>query len=221
LTISNYELRNGNDNFWNNLMGWNNSNLAKNESTTFFNLWYDAFTNAVFDDEFSQYNFKLEKPNRDVLIDIMKNDSNFVFWDNIKTKNKKETLKDLLVASFDTAYHQFKNLQKMGKSNWADYRATTIEYLAKIPAFNNYTFGNGEKNSVNAVSSTHGPSWRMVVSLTPQTEAYGIYPGGQSGNPGSFYYDNFTKLWENGEYNKIEILALKDKAAKRISFIPK
>ena len=151
----------------------------------------------------------------------MKNDSNFIFWDNINTKNKKETLKDLLVASFDTAYHQFKILQQKGKSNWADYRATFIEHLAKIPAFNNYTFGDGERNSVNAVGTDHGPSWRMVVSLTPQTEAYGIYPGGQSGNPGSIYYDNFTKLWEKGDYNKIEVLNANATAKHKIIFSPK
>jgi penicillin amidase len=221
LAISNYELRIGDGKFWNNLMSWNNNNLAKNESTTFFNLWYDALLKATFDDEFSQHNSKLEKPNRDVVIDIMKNDSNFVFWDNIKTKKKKETLKNLLVASFDSAYHQFKNLQKMGKSNWADYRNTVIENLAKIEPFSVKVNGNGEKNSVNAVSSTHGPSWRMVVSLTPQTEAYGIYPGGQSGNPGSFYYDNLIAKWDKGEYNKIEVLNSRDKALKQINFIPK
>ena len=201
---------------------WNDrENIAKNEYTTFFNLWYDALTDATFNDEFQQYSFRLEKPNRDVFIDIMKNDSNFIFWDNINTKNKKETLKDLLVASFDTAYHQFKILQQKGKSNWADYRATFIEHLAKIPAFNNYTFGDGERNSVNAVGTDHGPSWRMVVSLTPQTEAYGIYPGGQSGNPGSIYYDNFTKLWEKGDYNKIEVLNANATAKHKIIFSPK
>ena len=200
---------------------WNKRNRAKNTRTTFFNLWYDALTDATFNDEFQQYPYHLEKPNRDVFIDIMKNDSNFIFWDNINTKNKKETLKDLLVTSFDTAYHQFKILQQKGKSNWADYRATFIEHLAKIPAFNNYTFGDGERNSVNAVGTDHGPSWRMVVSLTPKTEAYGIYPGGQSGNPGSIFYDNFTKLWEKGDYNKIEVLQSNAKAKHKIIFSAK
>ena len=34
-------------------------------------------------------------------------------------------------------------------------------------------------------------------------EAYkvkGIYPGGQSGYPGSIYYDNFINDWVNGNY---------------------
>jgi penicillin amidase len=40
----------------------------------------------------------------------------------------------------------------------------------------------------------------MVISLTATTEAYGVYPGGQSGNPGSKYYDSFIDQWAAGKY---------------------
>ena len=40
----------------------------------------------------------------------------------------------------------------------------------------------------------------MVVELGDEMSAYGIYPGGQSGNPGSKYYDNFIPIWANGDY---------------------
>ena len=39
----------------------------------------------------------------------------------------------------------------------------------------------------------------MIVSLTPETEAYGVYPGGQSGNPGSKFYDDFIDKWVAGK----------------------
>jgi penicillin amidase len=39
-----------------------------------------------------------------------------------------------------------------------------------------------------------------VVELGEQMNAFGIYPGGQSGNPGSKFYDNFIPIWANGEY---------------------
>ena len=45
-----------------------------------------------------------------------------------------------------------------------------------------------------------GPSWRMIVEMTSPPTAIGIYPGGQSGNPGSKYYDNFIDQWAAGEY---------------------
>jgi penicillin amidase len=39
----------------------------------------------------------------------------------------------------------------------------------------------------------------MVVELGPEIKAYGIYPGGQSGNPGSPYYEDMIDDWNSGE----------------------
>jgi penicillin amidase len=38
----------------------------------------------------------------------------------------------------------------------------------------------------------------MVVDLKPPVQGYGIYPGGQSGNPGSFQFGAFVKDYEAG-----------------------
>jgi penicillin amidase len=56
----------------------------------------------------------------------------------------------------------------------------------------------------------------MVVHLTTPTEAYGIYPGGQNGNPGSKYYDNFADSWGAGKYFKLWVMKDSDKSDKRI-----
>ena len=41
----------------------------------------------------------------------------------------------------------------------------------------------------------------MIVELAPdRPHAYVVYPGGQSGNPGSKYYDQFVDTWTKGEY---------------------
>ena len=49
----------------------------------------------------------------------------------------------------------------------------------------------------------HGPSWRMIVEMSSPPTAYVIYAGGQSGNPGSKYYDNLVDTWAAGEYREI------------------
>jgi penicillin amidase len=56
---------------------------------------------------------------------------------------------------------------------------------------------------INATSADHGQSWRMVIHMTDDIEAYGIYPGGQSGNPGSRYYDNFVDDWAAGKHHRL------------------
>jgi len=46
-----------------------------------------------------------------------------------------------------------------------------------------------------------GPSWRMIVTLSRSgVSAEGVYPGGQSENPASPWYDNLISLWWNGQY---------------------
>ena len=43
----------------------------------------------------------------------------------------------------------------------------------------------------------------MVVQMGDAIEAYGVYPGGQSGNVGSKYYATFLDKWVKGEYYKL------------------
>jgi len=74
----------------------------------------------------------------------------------------------------------------------------------------------GGTHCINAAKSNHGPSWRMIVSLTPKTEAYGVYPGGQSGNPGSRFYDNFIDKWAAGEYYPLWVMARGEERDKRV-----
>ena len=51
----------------------------------------------------------------------------------------------------------------------------------------------------------------MIVSMEPgNIEAWGVYPGGQSGNPGSPYYDNWVPIWESGNYNKLQFESRKE-----------
>ena len=64
----------------------------------------------------------------------------------------------------------------------------------------------GNRNALNAINHDKGPSWRMIVSFDKKVTAYGIYPGGQSGNPGSVYYDNMIDYWAKGEYYQLHFI---------------
>ena len=94
-----------------------------------------------------------------------------------------------------------------GDFSWANYKRTTIQHL--VPQFKAFSVENvytgGGRGILNATSERHGASWRMVVELGDEIKAYGIYPGGQSGNPGSKYYSNFIQKWANGEYLKYDL----------------
>ena len=84
---------------------------------------------------------------------------------------------------------------------WGKFKDTGVRHLLKIPALSRLHLPiGGGVHIINAATKDHGPSWRMVVQLSDKIEAYGVYPGGQSGNPGSKYYDTFIDNWTNGEY---------------------
>lgn len=43
----------------------------------------------------------------------------------------------------------------------------------------------------------------MVVELGDKPKAWGVYPGGQSGNPGSHNYTAFVEKWAKSEYYEL------------------
>jgi penicillin G amidase len=92
--------------------------------------------------------------------------------------------------------------EEKGDYSWASFKNTSVLHL--VPNFKSFSrtgiYTGGGSGILNATSERHGASWRMVVEMGEQVNAFGIYPGGQSGNPGSKYYDNFLKKWSLGEY---------------------
>ncbi|NNC96314.1 MAG: penicillin acylase family protein, partial [Chitinophagales bacterium] len=74
----------------------------------------------------------------------------------------------------------------------------------------------GNKGIVNATSTYWGPSWKMIVHMDSPIEAYGIYPGGQSGNPGSVHYTDFIESWAAGEYYQLNTSADIEKFSEHI-----
>jgi penicillin amidase len=61
----------------------------------------------------------------------------------------------------------------------------------------------GDPNTIDAsygaTLSSVGPSWRFIMDWGTH-QGYGIYPGGQSENPLSPWYDNQINAWWKGEY---------------------
>lgn len=155
----------------------------------------------IYADELNSTGLPYMWPEQATLVEAMIKDTNYLFADDIRTKDVKENMRTIVQNACKQACAALENLEKMGKLNWGKYKDTYIGHLLKIPALSrlHVPIGGGT-NIINATTSNHGPSWRMIVQLTDKTEAYGVYPGGQSGNPGSKYYDNFIDTWAAGKY---------------------
>ena len=188
------------------LKSWNLRNDADSRGATLFVLTWDSLENVVWKDELLKTNLQMMMPHEGTLLENILEDSAFKFLDNINTP-QKETLSDDITTAFKEAAKVAAEADADGNLSWAKYKDTKVLNLARIEAFSRLHLPiGGGTNTINATNEQHGPSWRMVVSLTPQTEAYAVYPGGQTGNPGSKFYDNFIDTWAQGKYYTIWIM---------------
>ena len=124
---------------------------------------------------------------------------------------EKETSSNLFLLSFKEAAKTIKEWEaEHGDYAWSNYKGTYVGHLLQaLPAFSRFDIPiGGDRNTVNAAAQNHGPSWRMIVEMSSPPKAIGIYPGGQSGNPGSKYYDNFIDDWAAGKY--LNLLFIQD-----------
>ncbi len=190
------------------MTNWDLYNSVNAKGITCFKIIWDSVEQAVWGDELSGSTIPLLKPEAYVLLDQMLKDTNWSIADDIRTKEKVEDLKTQVTLGVEKATEKLLALEKENKLEWALFKATRVLHLTKTPALSrmNLPIGGGV-NIINATTENHGPSWRMVVHLTDEIEAYGLYPGGQSGNPGSPYYDTFVNYWAEGKYYRLLFLS--------------
>ncbi|MEM6804491.1 MAG: penicillin acylase family protein, partial [Bacteroidota bacterium] len=178
-----------------------------------YTQWWREVFFGVWRDEFSQEDMSLVWPSSTTTIRILRDSALFSFY-----QNDQDTLKiDSLIAdrayiinqAFDKA---ITNLSERNESyqdwNWEGNSPTTINHLSRsIAPFSRRNISTaGTGTALNAISGSHGPSWRMVVALGDKVEAYGVYPGGQSGNPGDPHYDDFINDWAEGNYYRLNFM---------------
>jgi penicillin G amidase len=185
---------------------WNNRNDPEEKAVAVFINWIDSLREELWADEFAKVARPSVYPEDYTMIEALIRDSAFAFIDNINTP-AKETLPDIVTAAFKKIIPVIVKADARGLLAWAKYKDSGVRHLLRIEALSRYHLRTGGgTNVINATEKFHAPSWRMVVQLTDSVEAYGIYPGGQSGNPGSTYYDNFIEDWAAGRYYPLKLM---------------
>jgi penicillin amidase len=198
------------------LNNWNLHSDINETGPTIFNLWWDSLETVVYSDEFKNAPAHTKWPFESSLLDGLLRDSAYKFIDDINTP-KQETIADATTLAFKKACTKLKVLEAGGKLAWGKFKDTRVMHLAKLEPLSRMNLPIGGGNHIlNATRDTHGPSWRMVVQLTAETEAYGVYPGGQSGNPGSSYYDSFINHWVEGKYYKLWVMKPEETASNKV-----
>lgn len=196
---------------------WDLNTTPNSTATTVYQTWFDSVEAAVWRDEWTRDSLKMPWPAEQTLVEWINKDSSFRWVDDVSTE-KKETINDLVTLALQKAALRLKKEESDGTLEWSKHKNPTIYHLLKegVMSFARQVNVGGWSNVINATTSTHGPSWRMIVHLTGSTEAWGVYPGGQSGNPGSKFYDSFVDSWANGKYFQLWFMKERERQDKRI-----
>ena len=183
------------------LRRWDMLNMGDAIAPTLFHSWWGNLNRAIWGDIYN-YDVPMRIPTRDRTVQMMIEEPDSPYFNDSRT-DSTETLADLVNSSFrQTIANLIRVRGEMGERwNWAVTNNTNLNHLGQIPGLGVYNLvTDGGAESVNAIRGSHGPSWRMVAEMNPDgIRAFGIYPGGQSGNPGSPKFDSFVETWRTGE----------------------
>jgi penicillin amidase len=136
-------------------------------------------------------------------------DSSSIWWDRAETTDLVEQRDDILVSALAAGLAEATRRHgdpELGGWRWEKIRHARINHLLYLGSLSALEVPvQGGQNTLNPSSGdgSFGPSWRMVVELGPSVRAWGVYPGGQSGNPASRWYDDRLERWSNGELDTL------------------
>jgi penicillin amidase len=185
---------------------------------TVFQCFWDSVQSAIWKDELMRTDPMAPWPTEQSTLEMLVRDSALSFADDVRTP-VIESLSDQITLAFKRACQVLDAEKAAGKLEWSQHMNPSVYHLLKdaLPAFAHKGMKvGGYGNIVNAIKHSHGPSWRMIVHLAEKTEAWGVYPGGQSGNPGSRFYDDYISIWEKGSYHPLWLMRPEEKGDARI-----
>jgi penicillin amidase len=196
---------------------WDKHYAVDSMGASIFDDWWYNFYNMVWD-EFDSKDTFFKYPSYDRTEKLLLTEPDSKWFDIIKTA-QKETCVDIVSRAF---YQTVKDLTNSNgtpgeKWQWGHVKETYINHLANLPGFGTGDFVAGGRGGViNALRWNNGPSWRMVVQMGPEVKGYGVFPGGESGNPGSYYYKDMFETWRDGKLNEMLFLTSPDEKSDRI-----
>lgn len=197
-----------NDPYIGRLRTWNYDLSYESEAASLFQIWWGYFFSAVWYPVLGGHVPDNMMPLQERTMQLFLADIHPVtgtvandYYTGIVTKSYRQAIDSLNRIPRD----------RSGRAQWYLVKNTSINHLAKLSAFSyDHIKVGGWGNTINAMKGNHGPSWRLVVQMGKEIEAYGLYPGGQSGNPGSKYYATFIDSWAAGKYYRLLFLPVAD-----------
>nr|WP_315233797.1 penicillin acylase family protein [uncultured Flavobacterium sp.] len=224
------------------LKSWKGSNNLADVAPTIYNKWIFNYLKNTFEDELGAAHFKQFLGTHIMKQIIAKQIVNAAspWWDNISTKNEKETQSKIISQSFKESIVALEEQLGTTVADWTWNKVHTVEHqhpLGKVAALRRiFNVGPFEVSGATEVINNlffdftgdgnyivkGGPSTRRIIDFSDIENSWSILPTGQSGNPLSAHYSDQAELYNTGKFrrmmlNKEEIV----RTSTKLVFIPR
>jgi penicillin amidase len=157
------------------------------------------------------------------VIENQSKNASSVWWDNIKTKDKKESQSEILTRSFKEAIASLENQLGSDINQWQWKKVHKVEFqhpIGKLKLFSTFfNVGSFSIAGTNEVINNQlfiysddaeiqvkgGPSTRRIIDFSDIENSWSVLPTGQSGNPMSDHYNDQTDLFVKGKFRKMKL----------------
>ena len=206
------------------LKGWKGNFDKQEVGPVIYNRMVYEFQKNTFEDEMGKaYNQFTNTPFIEKVLPVQAKREQSVWWDDISTKDKKETKEEIVTKSFKNAFAFLQNQLGENVQDWTWDRVITVEYkhavgeVALLRKFFNVgpfvTTGGDQviNNQIYDIDSTGfykvkaGPSTRRIIDFSDVENSLAIIPTGQSGNVFSAHYKDQAEKYLNGEFVKMKL----------------
>jgi penicillin amidase len=183
------------------LADWDHNMTRDSRGALLFALWLDHYRNATFGDEFRSRGLDESYFPKDNTLARLPADSRW--FDDVRT-DRRERRSAVAARALREAVAE---ADREGWDTYGDYNRldmdhpfplSFLDYPERAMDGSPYTVSNFRSQR----STQAGSSWRMIV--TGDT-AFGVIPGGQSGNPYSPHYSSQLDAWAAGEYRPMPL----------------
>jgi len=207
------------------LSAWNGDMDVNSTAPTIYYFWLQDYVNYVFSPWLHYYNITPAEGLGSVsfflgpddyyhgpLIEDLENwtlnYTDLQWFSNPITHAHANASTDMVAAYVEAITNLTEKLGAYSNNwRWGDVHTRILTSFFGVSAMDTQPLpASGDGNTVNAaygLTSSFGPSWRMVVDMSHPVDALGIYPGGASESAVSPYYSNTFQAWNIGEYYRL------------------
>lgn len=177
------------------LLNWEGEADVDRPEPLILDIYLDRLEELVWDEPVFQ---QIRQPNQERLLALLNGELRGA-WEDVVATGEREQVSDLLAMALEKTVEELETSYGWDRAawRWGDHHKVVFRHFTRSDALRALWRGPFEYpgfastlSPARSRTTTHSASWRVVVDFSTDTPTgYGVYPGGQSGNPFSEHYD--------------------------------